>query len=154
MGSFKVPIFKAFFVVGPLFMGSFFSVFNTEYLKHILALGEIEQALFASFAFCFLGFWWSVNWRFYEQIDTETSEAEILVFVSKTTLPLIAFSQLLNEAISLILKPKGNLTWFEHVAMHMDSFDVLVSGLLCVLSAVVVWYHTIREETKAVELQD
>ena len=33
MGSFNISIFEVFFVVGPLFMGSLFSVFNTEYLS-------------------------------------------------------------------------------------------------------------------------
>ena len=75
-----------------------------------------------------------------------------MVFTSKATLPLIAFRKLLNKTFSLILKPKRNLTWFEHVVMHIDTFDVLMSGLLCTLSELIVWYHTILEETKVIEL--
>ncbi|MEZ8120909.1 hypothetical protein ACED30_15480 [Vibrio splendidus] len=141
MDRYRVISLKTFFLIVPLFLGSFFSVFHTEYLKHILSLEGPNQALFAALAFCILGFWWSINWRFYETIGSGTTGAVVYIFVSKTTLPWIACSNLLQEIIHLLSRPKLSSSWVEHIAFNIDGFNVLMSASLFTVSAAIHWHY-------------
>lgn len=145
----KIP--KISYVIISLILAPYLVLFELEVFKTVDEIGKHSQIVVSTTVTFFSWIWLSMHWGFYEKITDKTLFKDILIFISKRTIPTVIFLSVVTEGYDFYMMffSEPALAVWEIWDLTVDVDSILIAAGLSAVAGTIFYTYGIREPKKS-----